>query len=60
MRFAELVAAETDRLLLSFRNESESGEDARFKSLAEEFLPVLERSLAAANALHASVASTIE
>lgn len=53
LRFAQIAASEIDQLLLIFRKASESGEDARVKSLAEQSLHVLEQNLAAANTLQA-------
>ena len=60
LRFAEVVASELDALLETFRSEYESGRDTPFKSLAAEYLPVLERRLAAANSLQARTASVAD
>jgi putative membrane protein len=59
-RFAQVAATEIDQLLLSFREASQVGEDARLKSFAEQSLPTLEQNLAAANALQARLGAPID
>ncbi len=57
VRFAEVARTELDDLLSTLRSEYESAGDTPFKSLAEEYVPVLERRLAALDSLQARTAS---
>ncbi len=57
LRWIRHAAVEIDRLLVQFRKASQADGEARLKSFAEQSLPILERDLAAANALQARLAA---